>query len=69
MEQLLRDCRITPIYEGTNGIQAMDLLGRKLGLNKGRPIMDLLGEIQADPRRRQGRPAHGALRRDEWRGC
>jgi len=47
MEQLLRDCRITPIYEGTNGIQAMDLLGRKLGQNKGRPIMDLLGEIQA----------------------
>jgi len=47
MEQLLRDCQITPIYEGTNGIQAMDLLGRKLGLNKGRPMMDLLGEIQA----------------------
>jgi len=46
MEQLLRDCRITPIYEGTNGIQAMDLLGRKLGLNKGKPIMDLLGEVQ-----------------------
>jgi hypothetical protein len=46
MEQLLRDCRITPIYEGTNGIQAMDLLGRKLGLNEGKPIMDLMGEIQ-----------------------
>jgi len=46
MEQLLRDCRITPIYEGTNGIQAMDLLGRKLGMNKGKPIMDLLGEVQ-----------------------
>ncbi len=46
MAQLLRDCRITPIYEGTNGIQAMDLLGRKLGLNKGKPIMDLMGEIQ-----------------------
>jgi hypothetical protein len=46
MEQLLRDCRITPIYEGTNGIQAMDLLGRKLGLNKGKPMMDLMGEIQ-----------------------
>jgi len=46
MEQLLRDCRITPIYEGTNGIQAMDLLGRKLGLNKGKPIMDLLGVVQ-----------------------
>ena len=48
VEQLLRDCRITPIYEGTNGIQAMDLLGRKLGLNKGKPVMDLLGEIQAE---------------------
>jgi alkylation response protein AidB-like acyl-CoA dehydrogenase len=47
MEQLLRDCRITPIYEGTNGIQAMDLLGRKLGMNQGKPIMDLMGEIQA----------------------
>jgi len=45
-EQLVRDCRITMIYEGTNGIQAMDLLGRKLGMNEGRPIMDLLGEIQ-----------------------
>ncbi|GAB6909176.1 Acetyl-CoA dehydrogenase-like C-terminal domain containing protein [Desulfosarcina cetonica] len=45
-EQLLRDCRITMIYEGTNGIQAMDLLGRKLGMNKGKPIMDLMGEIQ-----------------------
>jgi hypothetical protein len=46
MEQLLRDCRISQIYEGTNGIQAMDLLGRKLGMNKGKPVMDLLGEIQ-----------------------
>jgi hypothetical protein len=45
-EQLLRDCRITMIYEGTNGIQAMDLLGRKLGMNQGKPIMDLMGEIQ-----------------------
>jgi len=46
MEQLLRDCRLTMIYEGTNGIQAMDLLGRKLGMNKGKPFMDLLGEMQ-----------------------
>ena len=44
-EQLLRDCKITSIYEGTNGIQAMDLLGRKLGMNKGRPFMNLLGEM------------------------
>ncbi len=46
MAQLLRDCRITLIYEGTNGIQAMDLLGRKLGLDKGRPIMNLFSEMQ-----------------------
>jgi len=31
MEQLYRDCRITPIYEGTNEVQALDLVGRKLG--------------------------------------
>ena len=44
-EQLMRDCRITMIYEGTNGIQAMDLLGRKLGMKKGKLVMDLMGEI------------------------
>ena len=44
-EQLLRDCKITSLYEGTNGIQAMDLLGRKLGMKKGKPFMDLLGEM------------------------
>ncbi|MFA6011212.1 MAG: acyl-CoA dehydrogenase [Desulfobacteraceae bacterium] len=43
--QLLRDCKITSIYEGTNGVQAMDLLGRKLGMKKGKPMMDLMGEI------------------------
>ncbi|MDY0222469.1 MAG: acyl-CoA dehydrogenase [Desulfobacterium sp.] len=46
LAQLLRDCRITMIYEGTNGIQAMDLLGRKLGMNKGKPVMDLFVEMQ-----------------------
>ncbi len=45
-EQLLRDCKITQIYEGTNGIQAMDLLGRKLGLNKGQAFTNLLDEVQ-----------------------
>ena len=44
-EQLLRDCKITQIYEGTNGIQAMDLLGRKLGLNKGKAFTDLMAEV------------------------
>lgn len=45
VEKLMRDVRITPIYEGTNGIQAMDLLGRKLGMKKGKLFMDLLGEM------------------------
>lgn len=46
MEQYLRDCKITSIYEGTSGIQSMDLLGRKLGMKNGKCFMDLLGEIQ-----------------------
>jgi len=46
VEQLLRDCKITSIYEGTDGIQAMDLLGRKLGMDQGRVFMGFLGEIQ-----------------------
>ena len=45
-EQLLRDCKITQIYEGTNGIQAMDLLGRKLSLNNGQAFMDLAEEVE-----------------------
>jgi hypothetical protein len=45
MAQLLRDCRITMIYEGTNGIQAMDLLGRKFSLNKGMALMELFNEM------------------------
>ncbi|MFZ2634552.1 MAG: acyl-CoA dehydrogenase [Desulfosalsimonadaceae bacterium] len=46
-EQLMRDCRITMIYEGTNGIQSMDLLGRKLGMKKGKLVMELMGAIMA----------------------
>ncbi|ABC22109.1 acyl-CoA dehydrogenase C-terminal domain-containing protein [Rhodospirillum rubrum] len=38
MEQYIRDCRITQIYEGTNGIQALDLVGRKLPENAGRNL-------------------------------
>ncbi len=38
MEQFVRDARIAQIYEGTNGIQALDLVGRKLGRNNGRAI-------------------------------
>jgi alkylation response protein AidB-like acyl-CoA dehydrogenase len=46
VEQLLRDSKIASIYEGTNGIQAMDLLGRKLGMKGGAVFMNFLGEIQ-----------------------
>ena len=38
MEQLVRDCRIAPIYEGTNGIQALDLLGRKVLGTQGKAL-------------------------------
>ena len=38
IEQLVRDSRITRIYEGTNGIQALDLVGRKLALGGGRAV-------------------------------
>ncbi|MFW6011486.1 MAG: acyl-CoA dehydrogenase [Desulfosalsimonas sp.] len=46
VERLLRDSKINSIYEGTNGIQAMDLLGRKLGMKKGAVFMELMGEMQ-----------------------
>lgn len=43
LEQLVRDARIACIYEGTNGIQALDLVGRKLGSKNGRLVMSLFG--------------------------
>lgn len=45
--QFLRDARILPIYEGTNGIQAIDLVTRKLTLDGGSPVTSLLGELGA----------------------
>ncbi len=46
VEQIARDVRITTIYEGTNGIQAMDLLGRKLPMKENRLFLDLVDQIQ-----------------------
>lgn len=46
MEQYVRDCKIAAIYEGTNGIQALDLVGRKLGQRKGKNVMNLLQDIE-----------------------
>ncbi len=47
VEQLMRDSRIFMIYEGTNGIQAMDLLGRKLPMNKGKIFAEFLNAIKS----------------------
>jgi hypothetical protein len=44
--QHLRDARISPIYEGTNGIQAADLVGRKLGMEGGATLRGLLAELR-----------------------
>jgi len=46
MEQFVRDARIAMIYEGANGIQALDLVGRKLGKDGGRAVTALFGEMQ-----------------------
>ncbi|TDI64322.1 MAG: acyl-CoA dehydrogenase [Alphaproteobacteria bacterium] len=45
MEQFVRDARITMIYEGANGIQALDLVGRKLASDSGRAILAFLEEL------------------------
>ena len=46
VEQIIRDCKITSVYEGTDGIQAMDLLGRKLGMQNGKVFMSFIGSVQ-----------------------
>jgi alkylation response protein AidB-like acyl-CoA dehydrogenase len=59
MEQFVRDARITQIYEGTNGIQAMDLVGRKLPKDGGRAIrafFEVVGRDIADAKQ-AGDPA------------
>ncbi|WP_102106966.1 acyl-CoA dehydrogenase C-terminal domain-containing protein [Oceaniglobus roseus] len=47
LEQFVRDARITMIYEGTNGIQSLDLVGRKLGLNGGKTVMAFFELVKA----------------------
>ncbi|UCG13777.1 MAG: acyl-CoA dehydrogenase [Deltaproteobacteria bacterium] len=46
VEQHLRDCKIASIYEGTNGIQALDLVGRKLVIKRGRLFKRLIAETE-----------------------
>ncbi|MBB6468955.1 alkylation response protein AidB-like acyl-CoA dehydrogenase [Aminobacter lissarensis] len=45
MSQFVRDARIAMIYEGANGVQALDLVGRKLGLNGGRAVQAFFKEV------------------------
>jgi hypothetical protein len=56
MEQFVRDARIAMIYEGTNGVQALDLVGRKMPANMGRslrrffhPVAEFIEEYGTDP--------------------
>jgi hypothetical protein len=59
--QVLRDARITPIYEGTNGIQALDLVTRKLGRDQGAVLRGMIAAArEADARLA---PAAGELER------
>ncbi len=48
MEQFVRDARIAMIYEGANGVQAMDLVGRKLGANMGRAVQALFALVDGE---------------------
>ena len=58
--QYYRDARIAPIYEGTNGIQAMDLVGRKLSMDGGQSARDLIADMKLTlaqlPRLYSGKP-------------
>ncbi len=48
VEQFVRDARISQIYEGTNGIQSLDLVGRKLGLNGGRGVRTFFAMVEEE---------------------
>jgi acyl-CoA dehydrogenase len=54
MEQFVRDARIAMIYEGANGVQAIDLVGRKLAKDGGRAVMAFFGEMQSYIKERVG---------------
>ena len=71
--QHYRDARIMPIYEGTNGIQAIDLIGRKLSLEGGEVVRRFLGEVHETAslceraRRRRRRHRQGTRARRQSR--
>ena len=62
VEQYVRDARIAQIYEGTNGVQAMDLVGRKLALADGGVVEGFFDLIAADLDAAEGQPVAGKVR-------
>ena len=61
MEQFVRDARIAQIYEGTNGVQAMDLLGRKVPDGNGRLVRRFVSIVERDLAEVASRPALGPM--------
>jgi alkylation response protein AidB-like acyl-CoA dehydrogenase len=61
VEQFVRDMKIGSIYEGTNGIQALDLIGRKLGLKQGRLFMQFVQHMNEFVETYRQHPAVGPL--------
>jgi alkylation response protein AidB-like acyl-CoA dehydrogenase len=61
MSQFVRDARITQIYEGANGVQAMDLVGRKLAQNGGRAVQAFFAEVDKEANEAKADPALAAL--------
>ena len=64
LEQYLRDAKIMSLYEGTNGIQSMDLLGRKMRINNGAPYMAFKTELGKFLDTHRDHPHLGARVRD-----
>jgi len=60
VERMYRDNRLNPIHEGTHGIQAMDLLGRKVPMNGGRALFDLAARMRMTIARALAAPDAGA---------
>lgn len=61
MAQFVRDARITQIYEGANGVQAMDLVGRKLPMHGGRAIQSFFAMVDAEVAQAGGEPRLAGL--------
>ncbi|UCF85418.1 MAG: acyl-CoA dehydrogenase [Desulfobacteraceae bacterium] len=56
LEQYLRDAKIMSLYEGTNGIQALDLMGRKMRINEGAPFKAYMTELEGFCKKNESHP-------------